>query len=89
MTDMIAIVGTADFDPEKLAGYKLEISPAAPTDPQWTSFNSIYSIPVIDGTLGSLDAATLSPGDYLIRLVLVSVDGAFIGQPFTIRIRLE
>ena len=84
----VAVQGTAQFDPNVVAFYKLEIgngrSPTA-----WTTFGSTHSQPVTNGTLETLQAGSLPPGTYTIRLVLVGQDGNFVGNPVQVSIVIE
>lgn len=85
ISGLTAVVGTAVFDPAAVQFYKLEIASAA-TPNQWTTFGSTHSQPVGNGTLEQLQADALPPGDYLIRLVLVGMDGNFVGTPYQVRV---
>ena len=86
LTGATPIVGTASFDPARVAYYKLEIgSGANPTS--WTTFGSTHSAPVVDGVLETLQADALPAGDYVIRLVVVENSGNF-PPPFTVRVRI-
>jgi hypothetical protein len=72
----VPIVGTASFDPADVQYYKLEIGSGwSPTS--WTTFGTTHAQSVVNGVLESLQANALSPGDYVIRLVLVRHDGNF------------
>lgn len=82
------VVGTAVFDPATVQFYKLEITSAAAPE-QWVTFGTTHSQPVQDGVLEQLQADALPPGDYLIRLVLVGVDGNFVGQPYQVRVTIS
>jgi len=76
VSGLVPIVGTASFDPAEVQYYKLEIgSGRSPTS--WTTFGTTHSQSVVNGVLESLQANALSPGDYVIRLVLVRHDGNF------------
>lgn len=81
----INIVGTAEFDTAQVQYYKLEIGNGrSPTE--WTTFGSTHTQPVTNGVLEQLQAGSLAPGDYIIRLILVGDDGNFIGSPYAVRI---
>lgn len=86
VSGLTPIIGTAAFNPAEVAYYKLEIGQgSAPT--QWTTFGSTHSEPVQDGVLEQLHAYALSPGDYVIRLVIVRHDGNF-PQPHAVPITI-
>ena len=86
VSSSIAIVGSAQFDPAAVQYYKLEIGRGA-TPTEWTTFGTTHSQPVAGGVLETLQAGALSPGEYVIRLVLVENDGNF-APPFTVRINV-
>ncbi|MCB0007170.1 MAG: hypothetical protein KDE04_11970, partial [Anaerolineales bacterium] len=76
LSGVVAIIGTADFDPAQAQYYKLEIgSGANPTE--WITFGTTHSSPIVNGQLETLNAAGLPPGNYVIRLVVVQNDGNF------------
>jgi hypothetical protein len=82
---VIPIVGTAAWDPARYDYYKIELSrlDGSPTD--WLTVGDIHREPVVDDVLEYLNTAALEPGTYLIRVVVVQVDGNF-PPPFTIQI---
>jgi hypothetical protein len=84
---LVPIMGTAQFDTAQVQYYKLEIGQSwSPT--QWTTFGTTHSRPVSNGVLEQLHADALSPGNYVIRLVLVGWDGNFVGQPHQVPITI-
>ncbi len=73
LTGPVQIIGTANI--ANFQFYKLEwSSPAAPD--QWHWFAGAET-PVTNGVLGVFDPATVPPGDYLIRLVVVDNTGNY------------
>ncbi len=84
VSGVLPIIGTADFDPQRVQFYKIELGTGDPTDPQWVTLGETRSEPVINGTLEVLHADSLPPGDYLLRLIVVQWDGNYVGEPYTI-----
>lgn len=84
---IVAIVGTAQFDPAQVQYYKLEIG-LGRSPVEWITFGTTHSQPVSNGVLEQLHADALAPGDYIIRLVLVGRDGNFAGRPHQVPIRI-
>jgi hypothetical protein len=76
VSGVVAVVGTAAFDPAQVAYYKLEIGSGRNPN-QWTTFGSTHSQPVVNGVLEELHAYALPAGEYVIRLVLVGNDGNY------------
>lgn len=84
---LVAIMGTAQFDPAQIEYFKLEIGRSwSPTE--WTTFGTTHTKPVSGGLLEQLHADALPPGEYIIRLVLVGKDGNFAGQPHHVPVRI-
>lgn len=84
LSGSVPILGTANV--EGMQYYKLEIgSGASPSS--WTTFGSTHNQPVSNGTLETLQASGLPPGDYVIRLVVVMQDGNF-SNPYSIPITI-
>jgi hypothetical protein len=81
-------MGTAQFDPAQTQYYKLEIGNGRNPN-EWTTFGTTHSQPVVNGVLEQLHADALSPGDYVIRLILVGNDGNFIGTPHSVPITIS
>jgi peptidoglycan glycosyltransferase len=86
---IIPIVGTADFDPDKVQFYKLELGMGDPANPQWVTLGEARDTPVVNGTLEMLHADALPAGDYLLRLVVVKWDGNYVGEPHTVQLTIE
>jgi hypothetical protein len=87
LTGPTAIDGIADFDPQRVQFYKLEIKGAG-TDNQWVTFGNTHDTPVPNGRLEILSADGLPPGDYEIRLIVVQWDGNYVGEPYTIPVAI-
>lgn len=82
LSGVVPIVGTVQFNPADVQYYKLEIGAgASPTS--WITFGTTHSQPVAGGVLETLQAGALSPGDYVIRLIIVRNDGNF-PTPYTV-----
>ncbi|MCO5198947.1 MAG: transglycosylase domain-containing protein [Anaerolineae bacterium] len=88
LTGPTSIDGIADFDPQRVQFYKLEIKGAG-TDNQWVTFGNTHDTPVANGRLEFLNADGLPPGDYEIRLIVVQWDGNYVGEPYTIPVTIE
>ena len=89
VSGILPIVGTADFDPQKVQFYKLELGMGDMNNPQWVTLGETSATPVINGTLEMLHADGLLPGDYLLRLIVVQWDGNYVGEPYTIPLTIE
>ncbi|UCG26152.1 MAG: transglycosylase domain-containing protein [Chloroflexota bacterium] len=86
---VLPIVGTADFDPDKVQFYKLELGIGDPANPQWVTLGQVRDTPVVNGTLEMLHADALPAGDYLLRLIVIKWDGNYVGEPHTIQFTIE
>ena len=86
LSGTIPIIGTADFDPAEVQFYKVELGGSGS---QWVTLGSISSKPVINGSLETLPTAGMLPGDYQLRLVLVSWEGNYVGEPYTVPVKIE
>jgi penicillin-binding protein 1C len=82
----VPVLGTAQFDAGEIAYYKLEIG-AGSRPTEWTTFGTTHATPVQDGVLEQLNADALTPGEYVIRLVLVRHDGNF-ANPYAVPITI-
>ena len=89
ISGVIPILGTADFDPQKVQFYKLELGSGDLENPHWVTLGEARATPVVRGTLEMLHADALAPGDYLLRLVVVKWDGNYVGNPDTIKFTIE
>ena len=83
VSGIIPIVGIADFDPDDVQFYKIELGIPNGTDIQWLTLGETHGEPVVNGTLEMLHADALPPGDYFLRLIVVK-DSNYVGEPHTI-----
>ncbi len=89
VSGVLPIIGTADFDPNKVQFYKVELGMGDLENPQWVTLGNASSTPVVNGTLEMLHADALPAGDYLLRLIVVTMDGNYVGEPHTLRLTVE
>lgn len=89
VSGVIPIIGTAEFDPQKVQFYKLELGMGDLQYPQWVTLGETRNTPVINGTLEMLHADALPPGDYLLRLIVVQWDGNYVGEPHTVTLTIN
>lgn len=88
VSGFMPIVGTADFDPQLVQFYKLEIgSGENPQD--WITIGETHNTPVVGDELETLPAAALEPGVYSVRLVVVQWDGNYVGEPDVVTVTVE
>jgi membrane peptidoglycan carboxypeptidase len=81
---LVPIIGTAAFDTNRFLYYKLEVGAGTIPD-SWLTFGETHDAPVQDDVLEILHADALAPGQYVIRLALVRVDGNFL-PPYQVQI---
>ena len=89
ISGIVPIMGTADFDQEKVQFYKVELGMGDLENPQWVTLGEIGRTPIVNGPLEFLHADALPPGDYLLRLIVVLWDGNYVGKPYTIEFSIE
>lgn len=89
VSGILPIIGTAEFDPGKVQFYKVELGMGDLDNPQWVTLGNASNTPVVNGTLEMLHADALTPGDYLLRLIVVGMDGNYVGEPYTVRLSIE
>ncbi|MFN2187958.1 MAG: hypothetical protein ACK2T3_04280, partial [Candidatus Promineifilaceae bacterium] len=89
VSGIIPIMGTADFDPQLVQFYKVELGMGDLESPQWVTLGEVGRSPVVNGPLEYLHADALPAGDYLLRLIVVLWDGNYVGQPYTIEFTIE
>ncbi len=82
---VVPIVGTAAWDPARFTYYKIELARLDGSPIDWLTVGDIHTEPVVNDVLEYLNAGALEPGAYLLRVVVVQVDGNF-PPPFTIQI---
>lgn len=88
ISEIIAIVGTADFDPSQVQFYKVEIGAGEnPTD--WITLGEVSHTPVVNGQLERLVAPAFEPGIYTLRLIVVLWDGNYVGEPYEVTFVIE
>lgn len=84
----LPIMGTADFDPQQVQFYKVEIGPGE--NPQdWVTIGETHNTPVVGDRLETLLAAAFEPGVYSLRLVVVQWDGNFVGDPDVVTVTIQ
>ncbi len=89
VSGILPILGTADFDPEVVQFYKIELGiPQADGNVQWVTLGETHQTPVVNGQLEMLHADAMPPGDYFLRLIVVK-DSNYVGEPYTIPIVIE
>ncbi len=89
---VLPIIGTADFDPQRVQFYKIELGIPQNGDPnniQWLTLGETHNTPVVSGPLETLYASGLAPGSYFLRLIVVQWDGNYVGEPYTVPITIE
>jgi penicillin-binding protein 1C len=84
----IQVIGTADFDPNNVQFFKVEIGRGANPD-QWITIGETHNAPVIAGTLETLLTQAFEPGTYSVRLVLIRWDGNFLGEPDIVTFQIQ
>lgn len=85
---IIPIQGTADFDPQQVQFYKLEIG-AGDNPQRWITIGETHDTPVVNGELETLVASAFDPGVYTLRLVVITQDGNFVGDPHSVTFTIE
>lgn len=82
------LTGTATFNPAEIEYFKVELSRRDVVPAEWITLGQTHTQSVVNGPLEVLDAASLAPGDYTVRLVLVKKDGNFLDPPYSVPIRI-
>ncbi len=88
VSGVIPIVGTADFDPEVVQFYKVELGIPDGDNINWVTLGETHNTPVVNGTLEILYADALPPGSYFLRLIVVK-DSNYVGEPHMIQFEIE
>jgi membrane peptidoglycan carboxypeptidase len=88
VSGVLPIIGTADFNPERVQFYKIELGIPQENGVNWVTLGETHNVPVINGALEMLHADALPPGEYLLRLIVVQ-DSNYVGEPHTITITIE
>jgi hypothetical protein len=82
---VIPIMGFAQWSPDIVNYYRLDIG-AGTTPTTWATLGETHTDQVAGGQLEVLHADALPPGPYVLRLVLVKIDGNFVEPPFDVPI---
>jgi penicillin-binding protein 1C len=82
LTGETPIMGTVQFTPDIAAYYKLEVRGGQ--FPDWVTIGTTHTEPVINGQLENLFVPGLGPGNYTLRLVLVTSGGTFVQPPYEV-----
>ncbi|MFN8423598.1 MAG: transglycosylase domain-containing protein [Anaerolineae bacterium] len=88
LSSRTVLTGTATFNPSEIEYFKVELSRRDVVPAEWITLGQTHTSGVVDGPLEVLDAASLAPGDYTVRLVLVKKDGNFLDPPYSVPIRI-
>ncbi|MFQ5435313.1 MAG: transglycosylase domain-containing protein, partial [Anaerolineae bacterium] len=83
VSGVLPIVGTADFDPQVVQFYKIELGIRDGDNVNWVTLGETHNTPVINGQLEMLHADALPPGSYFLRLIVIK-DSNYVGEPYTI-----
>ncbi len=87
LTTRTVLTGTVRYDPNQAEYFKVELGRGRlPTE--WITLGDVHREQVQDGPLEVLDAPSLPPGDYIVRLVVVGKDGNFLGPPHQVSVQL-
>lgn len=81
------LTGTVVYDPNEIEYYKVELGPGRQPS-EWITLGDVHRGTVQGGPIEVLDAASLAPGDYVVRLVLVKKDGNFLNPPHSVPISI-
>ncbi|MEO8083426.1 MAG: transglycosylase domain-containing protein [Ardenticatenales bacterium] len=88
LTSRTELTGTATFNPSEIEYFKVELSRRDLVPAEWITLGQTHTSGVVDGPIEVLDAGSLPPGDYTVRLVLVKKDGNFLDPPYSVPIRI-
>ncbi len=88
VSGVLPIVGTAEFDPQVVQFYKIELGIPNGDNVDWLTLGETHNVPVVNGTLEMLHADALAPGQYFLRLIVVQ-DSNYVGEPHTISFLIE
>jgi hypothetical protein len=88
VSGVLPIVGTADFDPQVVQFYKIELGIPNGDNVDWLTLGDTHNVPVVNGTLEMLHADALPPGQYFLRLIVVQ-DSNYVGEPHMISFVVE
>jgi penicillin-binding protein 1C len=88
VSGVVPVIGTADFDPNVVQFYKVELG-IGPNPSEWITLGETNNVPVVNGQLERLLAAAFPAGEYRLRLVVVLWDGNYAGEPHEIPFFIE
>ncbi|MCP5098138.1 MAG: hypothetical protein GY943_21530 [Chloroflexi bacterium] len=89
VSGVLPIIGTADFDPQVVQFYKIELGiPDENNNINWVTLGDTHNTPVVNGQLEMLHADALPAGTYLLRLIVVK-ESNYVGEPYTIEFSIE
>lgn len=88
VSGVIPIMGTANFDPQQVQFYKIELGIPEGEQVNWVTLGETHNTPVINGPLEMLHADALPPGNYFLRLIVVQ-DSNYVGEPHMISFTIE
>ena len=89
LTGVLPIIGTADFDPNVVQFYKIELGiPQGDGNINWVTLGDTHTAPVVNGQLEMLHADGLPDGEYFLRLIVVK-DSNYVGEPHTIQFTIS
>ncbi|MDZ4767602.1 MAG: transglycosylase domain-containing protein [Chloroflexota bacterium] len=77
------ILGTAQFSPGQAQYYKIEIS-GGQFGSAWLTLGDVHYNSVVNGQLEFLQAEGLSPGTYMLQLIVVGNDGNYVQSPYQV-----
>ena len=85
----VTVSGTANFQPNTRGSYLIELGiPNADGDEvRWVPVGGQRTAPVVNGQLAVLDASTLIPGDYFLRLSITQND-RIMEDPYVVSFRV-
>ncbi len=83
----INIIGTANFQPDAQGSYAVELGIPEDDGVRWVALGGPRTSPVINGALAVLDATTLVPGEYFLRLS-VTQNGITLDDPYVITVQV-
>lgn len=82
---IMPIIGTVRYNPQTVEYFKLEIG-RGENPSEWLTLGETHTEQVEDGVLEYLHADALTPGPYVLRLVLVANDGNYLNPPYSVPI---
>ena len=88
VSGVLPIIGTADFDPQVVQFYKIELGIPEGDNVNWVTLGEIHNAPVVNGQLEMLHADALPPGSYFLRLIVVK-ESNYVGEPHMIEFTIE